>query len=625
MTNYTGNIQVSGSAQAAGATANISGNFGITLSASLNSAGSGTATETVNGSFTVQYTSGGYGSQTVPFDFTTPSLPFQLGNFQVSQQLPVAFAGAQFGVNLSGSVSENLAQISESITASASGSYQGISFNLMISGNGTLNSSTPTAPTFSPVTISGTAANPAIADTSTVSPLRSVVVTDPNAGQTDTVTVTLSSPANGSLSNLGGGTFNAATGVFTDSGSAASVTAALDGLVFTPTAHQVAAGKTVTTTFAINDTDTAGATASGSASVVVTATNPPGLVFNLNTSQQVELIYIGYFNRAADGPGFNYWVGQNTQAQNGGQSASTAVTNIANGFTPQAETLALYPFLASAGTNLSTPAAQAGLTTFIANVYQNLFAHAADQAGAAYWLGQITSGTVSLGSAILAIANGATGTDATEIQNKLTVALDFTTRTNAAGLTGTGSSSAAFLTAAHSALSGVNGLSLNDTSVTAGETVTTNYISGAKTGSSMPLTMSGDTASVSTSNAPITISVSNTVIDPSGGNNTIRFLAGASADTVVLHSGGTDQISGFDPTTDVLDLRSLLSEANVNLNGDLAALGNYLTITDQGSDALLGFDPTGHGGGSTVAVLLGSASTVTNFEAMVARGVLRVS
>ena len=62
----------------------------------------------------------------------------------------------------------------------------------------------------------------------------------------------------------------------------------------------------------------------------------------------------------------------------------------------------------------------------------NMFDHAADPAGAAYWLGQITTGAVGLGSAILAIANGATGTDATEVQNKISVALDFTTRTAAA-------------------------------------------------------------------------------------------------------------------------------------------------------------------------------------------------
>ena len=58
-------------------------------------------------------------------------------------------------------------------------------------------------------------------------------------------------------------------GVYTDTGTAAVVTAALDALVFTPTINQVAPGQTVTTTFTIADTDTALATATDSTTTVV--------------------------------------------------------------------------------------------------------------------------------------------------------------------------------------------------------------------------------------------------------------------------------------------------------------------------------------------------------------------
>ncbi len=71
------------------------------------------------------------------------------------------------------------------------------------------------------------------------------------------------------------------------------------------------------------------------------------------------------------------------------------------------------------------------------------------------------------------------------------------------------------------------------------------------------------------------------------GSYTIEFLAGTSADTLVLHPGGVDQISGFDTGTDVLDLRSLLTGTGFNLTGNVAALGNYLAIVDQGANAPL--------------------------------------
>ena len=120
-----------------------------------------------------------------------------------------------------------------------------------------------------PPTISGTVAGQAMTDLQTIAPFSGVTIADANPNQTETVTVTLSAAANGTLSNLGGGSYDAATGVYTDTGTAAAVTAALDGLVFTPTANQVAPGLTVTTGFTISDKDTAGLTATNSTTTVV--------------------------------------------------------------------------------------------------------------------------------------------------------------------------------------------------------------------------------------------------------------------------------------------------------------------------------------------------------------------
>src|SRR5690606_31915300 len=71
--------------------------------------------------------------------------------------------------------------------------------------------------------------------------LDDIVVTDPDAGETITATLTLSVPAAGSLSTGTYGsatsTFNAATGVWAVTGTVADVNATLAAAAFTPSAN----------------------------------------------------------------------------------------------------------------------------------------------------------------------------------------------------------------------------------------------------------------------------------------------------------------------------------------------------------------------------------------------------
>lgn len=130
---------------------------------------------------------------------------------------------------------------------------------------------------------------------------------------------------------------------------------------------------------------------------------------------QIEAIYIGYLGRAADPEGLTYWL------DNLNSGALTA-TQVATWFSVQAETKALYPFLANPQTATTTE-----INAFITQIYQNLFDRAPDAAGLAYWQDYLSSNRGSpqiAGNFILAVINGAqntpAGLDQTTLANKVT-------------------------------------------------------------------------------------------------------------------------------------------------------------------------------------------------------------
>jgi len=124
----------------------------------------------------------------------------------------------------------------------------------------------------------------------------------------------------------------------------------------------------------------------------------------------------------------------------------------------------------------------------------------------------------------------------------------------------------------------------------------------------------------------ITISASNSVINPGTGSYQMQFLPGTVADTVVLHAGGIDQSIGFNVGAgDALDPRILIAGSNVDLAVASAHLASYVTVSDQGANAALLFDPSGRGRGSVVAILDNLGSTVTNLTALTNHGALMFS
>ena len=122
------------------------------------------------------------------------------------------------------------------------------------------------------------------------------------------------------------------------------------------------------------------------------------------TLSEVAKLYVATFNRAPDAAGMNYWV-------NSGMS----IEQIAQSFFDQSETQTLYP----TGTSSSS---------FVTSVYDNLFNRTPDTEGLNYWVQQLDSNAVSKQNFILAVVNGALNSDATILDNKKSVGLDFVSK-----------------------------------------------------------------------------------------------------------------------------------------------------------------------------------------------------
>ena len=151
-----------------------------------------------------------------------------------------------------------------------------------------------------------------------------------------------------------------------------------------------------------------------------------------NYSAVVQELYVSYFGRPADPAGL-----QNFSAALAAVNAPTDITDLTvayntnpsikgliDAFGTSAESAALY------GTVTSNPAS---VTAFVNAVFENLFDRPPLAAGLSFWTNAIISGQVSLGNAALNIAAGAAANstpqgvqDATAVQNKITVAADFT-------------------------------------------------------------------------------------------------------------------------------------------------------------------------------------------------------
>jgi hypothetical protein len=121
--------------------------------------------------------------------------------------------------------------------------------------------------------------------------------------------------------------------------------------------------------------------------------------------ENIQKLYVAYFNRPADTAGLAYWEGV-VEAAKGDTAAVSAA------FAADTEYKAAYKDMSNADV--------------VNKVYQNLFGRDAEAAGKAYWADLLDKKTITIDQVVTAIATGAQTTDLTAYNNKVKAATAFT-------------------------------------------------------------------------------------------------------------------------------------------------------------------------------------------------------
>jgi len=135
--------------------------------------------------------------------------------------------------------------------------------------------------------------------------------------------------------------------------------------------------------------------------------DPLDLPNDFTVAQQVAAVYIGYFGRAPDPAGFEFWIGEYQRGLSDGKAAATVLRDIAESFRFSEEAISLFPVLDPAAPDADDSVA---IDAFVADLFDNLFGRPPDSAGAAFWVEEIQDrlgeGT-AIGHVIIDIMSGA--------------------------------------------------------------------------------------------------------------------------------------------------------------------------------------------------------------------------
>lgn len=125
----------------------------------------------------------------------------------------------------------------------------------------------------------------------------------------------------------------------------------------------------------------------------------------VNYTEEIQKLYVAYFNRAADLAGLKYW--ESTVAAQGGDTSA-----ISAAFSTSSEYQAAYFGMSS--------------RQIVDQIYRNLFGRSAESAGLEYWANNLDAGKLTMANVVTEVSRGAQGTDLIAFNAKVSAADFFT-------------------------------------------------------------------------------------------------------------------------------------------------------------------------------------------------------
>lgn len=272
------------------------------------------------------------------------------------------------------------------------------------------------------------------------------------------------------------------------------------------------------------------------------------------TASDLQQLYIGYFGRAADQEGLNFWL----DAINSG---GLSLDNVHTAFVNSDEYNAQYE-----GMTVSEK---------VAAVYENVLGRVADEAGLEFWTNAINTGLITEDQLIEGLLSGLSANDAAIISNKIVVANYYTSAKGDAYVEASKAESADILAGVDATVASVSA-ALNDVAAVTG-------VSNAQLASALATLDAAQDAQQAYAEAYLGDAATKTPADVATAQGDINAAVGTAAgalNTAITAVGGTAVVPGTDSAANItVKIQSATTLAANNVAAARTEVGTVTGLT----------------------------------------------